>query len=82
MTDYQWRIEWPALRRPRIYRRRPGMWVVIDTNHATYSASTWRQAMDFVCPRAPRTVAELTDGISRSTEALIAAIRRAEEEQR
>lgn len=36
--------------RVRIFRRRPGMWVVIDINYATYSASTWRRAMDFVCP--------------------------------
>ena len=67
--------------RPRIFRLRPGMWVVIDTNHATYSASTWRQAMDFVCPPAPRSVADLTDGIRRSTDVLFEAWRRAEEMQ-
>lgn len=36
----------------RIFRYMPGMWVIIDTNYATYSASTWRSAMDSVSPPA------------------------------
>jgi hypothetical protein len=39
-----------AARRVRIYRARTGVWIIIDRDYATYSASTWRKAMDLACP--------------------------------
>lgn len=38
------------LKRARIFRYRPGLWVVIARNYGTYPASTWRAAMDVVSP--------------------------------
>jgi hypothetical protein len=57
------------------------MWIVIDRDYATYSARTWRAAMDLVSPPAPMTASGLATGVLEATDLLVELIRKAEEHQ-